>query len=325
MAKIAFQRVAIVGTGLIGASLGLALKRLSPAPIVSGFDISGASRRSANSKKAVDRISGNLAEATRDADLVIIATPVRAIELLFQELAPLLKPGAVVTDTASTKRQVLLWAEAHLPKGVSFIGGHPMTGRSTVGASDPSADLFPNAVYCVTPLPSADGKDVEKIVKMVEAIGSVAYFVAADEHDGLVASISHLPFLLSIAMMRSAATDRGWREAKTIAAGGFATSTALVDSDPRMFADICLTNQEQVARQIDRLVGELTSLRNAIEQGDESLYDTFSDTQVQRLEWLSGRGADEPPPLNTEDLKPSNLFFGSRLGGLFSRGEKEKR
>jgi prephenate dehydrogenase len=324
VAKIAFHQVTIIGTGLLGASLGLALKRLTPAPRVVGCDLDGNARREATSKKAVDRVTGNVVEAVRDSDLVVIATPVRAVELVLRDIAPMLQAGTVVTDTGSTKRQILDWAAQYLPENVSFVGGHPMTGRNTAGTPGPAAELFQNAVYCISSPPSADAKAVENIVKMAEAIGSTPYFVEADEHDGLVASISHLPYLASTAVMRIAATDRGWREAKTIAAGGFATATHLTDADPRMFADICLTNREQVTRQLSRMIDDLEDLRAAVERGDEGLYDRFVEVRAMHDEWLVGRSADEQAPAyNAADLKPSSLFFPSKLGELLRRGEKK--
>jgi prephenate dehydrogenase len=323
VAKIAFQRVAIVGTGLLGSSLGLALKRLTPAPQIIGCDLSGEARREASSKKAVDRVTSNVVDAVRDADLVIVATPVRAMELVFREIAMMVKPGTVVTDTGSTKRQILAWAAEHLPEGVSFVGGHPMTGRNTAGSGGASGDLFQNAVYCITPPASAETKAVENIVKMVEAIGATPYFVEPDEHDGLVASISHLPYVVSTSLMRVAFTDRGWREAKTIAAGGFATATHLTDGDPRMYADICLTNADQLGRQIDRLIDELTDLKAAMLRGDDAIFDRFSEARTMHDEWLAGRSADDQPAYSTADLKPSSLLFPGKLGDLLRRGDKK--
>ena len=325
MARIAFEQVAIIGTGLIGASIGLALKRLTPAPRVIGCDLSGAARRAASGLKAVDRATGNLADAVRDADLVVVAVPVRAIELVFREIGPLLRPGTVVTDTGSTKRRVMAWASELLPEGVSFVGGHPMTGRATAGSDGATAALFENAVYCVSPSTSADPKAVENVVKAIEAFGSVVYFVEPDEHDGLVASISHLPFVASNAVMLSAATDRGWREARTIAAGGFATITNLCENDSRMFADVCLTNPDQVTRQIDRLVEELGELRALIQAGDDRIYDRFAEAQRLHQDWLAGRGTEAAPSIATEDLKPQNLFFPGRLGEMLRRGDRDRK
>jgi prephenate dehydrogenase len=325
MARIAFQQVTIVGLGLLGGSLGLALKRMSPAPRVIGCDLSGDARREASGKKAVDRATSNVVDAVQGSDLVIIATPVKTIEMVLLDIAPVLAPGTVVTDTGSTKRQVLEWAARYLPDTVSFVGGHPMTGRTTAGTSGSAAEIFENAVYCISSPPSADAKAVENVVKMVEALGSTPYFVEPDEHDGLVASISHLPYLVSTAVMRIAATDRGWREAKTIAAGGFATATHLTDGDPRMFADICLTNREQISRQIGRMIDELADLRAAVDRGDAEIYDRFVATRQMHDEWLAGRSADEAPPAySSDDLKPSSLFFPSKLGELLRRGDNKK-
>jgi prephenate dehydrogenase len=324
VAKIAFQQVTIVGLGLLGSSLGIALKRLNPAPRVIGCDLDGGARREANSRKAVDGATSNVVDAVQGSDLIVLATPVRAIELLMQEIAPVLAPGTVVTDTGSTKRQILDWAAKHLPANVSFVGGHPMTGRNTAGTPGPAAELFENAVYCISSPPSADAKAVENVVKMVEALGSTPYFVEPDEHDGLVASISHLPYVVSTAIMRIAASDRGWREAKTIAAGGFATATHLTDGDPRMYADICLTNREQVSRQLTRLIDELSTIRAEVDRGDEAIYDRFVEARASHDEWLVGRSADETPPAySSDDLKPSSLFFPSKLGELL-RGRDKK-
>jgi prephenate dehydrogenase len=325
VAKIAFQQVTIVGTGLLGSSLGLALKRLSPAPRIIGCDLSGDARREATGRHAVDRATSNVVDAVQGSDLVVIATPVRAVELVLREIAPVLAPGTVVTDTGSSKRQIMNWAAQYLPDTVSFVGGHPMTGRTTAGTSGAAAELFEHAVYCISPAPSADAKAVENVVKMVEALGSTPYFVEPDEHDGLVASVSHLPYVASTAIMRIAATDRGWREAKTIAAGGFATATHLTDADPRMFADICLTNREPISRQIGRLIDELADLRDAIERGDEGLYDRFVEARQLHDQWLAGRSVDEEPPTySSADLKPSSLFFPSKLGELLRRGDKKE-
>lgn len=309
---------------MLGSSLGLALKRMTPAPQIIGCDVRGDARREATNVRAVDRATGNVVDAVRDADLVVIATPVRDVELVMHEIALVLRPGTVVTDTGSTKRQILAWAKEILPDTVSFVGGHPMTGRNTAGTGGPSAEIFQNAVYCLTTPPSADAKAVENVVKMVENIGSTPYFVEADEHDGLVAGISHLPYVLASALMRVAATDRGWREARTIAAGGFATATHLADGEPRMYADVCLTNADQIGRQIDRYIEELLDLKAAMQNYDEGIFDRFTEARRLHDEWLAGRSADdEKPTVATDDLKPTSLLFPGKLGGLLRRGDKK--
>lgn len=310
---MSFQRVAIVGTGLIGASLGLALKALPRPPAVVGFDISGDSRRAASRLRAVDRTAGNLVEAVRDAELVVIATPVRSIELVLREIAPFLPPGAVVTDTGSTKAAVVIWAEEFLPPHATFVGGHPMTGKATAGVAEADARLFQGTVYCLTPSTRTDASALDRLVHLVEGIGAVPYFLQPDEHDALVAGVSHLPYVLSSALMESVGTDEGWREMSQLAAGGFATATALAEGDPQMFADIVLTNRQHVVRQLERLLVHLSELKELIAAGDEGVRQWFETAQRLRLEWLASRqGEGEPIP--KEELRPPSLLFPSGLG-----------
>lgn len=329
-----FRTIAILGTGLIGSSLALALRTDSPTVRLAGFDLNADSRRGAGGlkteggAKAFDQISGNLAQALNGAELVILSAPVRALELLLREVGALAAPGTVVTDTGSTKQEVLAWAEQLLPDSVEFVGGHPMAGKVVAGPWEAEAGIFQGATYCLCPLPRTNREAVERVVKLVEAIGAIPYFVDAHEHDGLVAAVSDLPYLASVAIMNSAATGRGWREAATLAAGGFASATHLSESDPRTFADICLTNREAVVRQIDALVEELNGLRRRIEAGDEAIQQTFAEAQQRHREWLSGRAAEggEPAPqtLDTSSVRPGSLFLPRGLGGLLRRGSKDK-
>lgn len=319
-----FQRITIIGTGLIGASLGLALKRQPKAPLVIGFDISAESRRNATRLRAVDRTAGNLVEAVRDAELVVIATPVRAVELVLREIAPFLPAGAVVTDTGSTKRTIVGWAREILPEQVSFVGGHPMTGRVTAGVTEASASLFEGTLYCLTPSARTDERALERVVRLVESLGAVPYFLEPDEHDALVAAISHLPYLLAASLMRSVATDRGWREASQLAAGGFATEVALAEGDPQVFADIALTNREHLVRHLDRLIGQLEEVRGLIAAGDELLLERLVEAQRLHHEWVRSREQPEGA-LPREELRRQSLFLPSGLGDLFrGKGDRGK-
>ena len=330
-----FERVAILGTGLIGSSIALAMRAQNHPPQIVGFDISNDSRRvagglkTAAGVKAFDQVSGNLVDAIRGADLLVLSTPVRAIEQLLREIATLAAPGTVVTDTGSTKQQILTWAEQVLPETVQFVGGHPMAGKVTAGTWDADAGLFREAVYCLCPLPRTAEQAVEQVVKLVESVGAVPYFVDAHEHDGLVASISHLPYLSSVAVMNSVASGRSWREAATLAAGGFATASHLTEGDPQMFADICLTNREAIVAALDRYLATLASLREGIWAGDESLKLSFEQAQRSHREWLSGRAADggqTQQPLDTSAFRPEGLFMPAKLGNLLrGRGKDEQK
>jgi prephenate dehydrogenase len=327
-----FKQIAICGTGLIGTSLALALKRSRAGPAVVGFDLNADSRRGAASAKAVsgqkafDDVSGNLAATLREADLVVLATPVRAIELLLGEVANLAAPGAVVTDTASTKRQVLAWAEALLPESLQFVGGHPLAGKVTAGPTEADGALFERAKYCLCPLARTEREAVERLVELVGSLGATPYFVDAHEHDGLAAAIHQLPYLLSVGAMSTVAEGAAWREAAGLAGADFAAVTHLTESDPEMLTDSVLTNREAVLRQLDRFAEQLTALRTEVASGDEALRQRFTRAQSEHRAWLSGQaaeGGDSREPIDTSALKPQSMLFGTRLGSLFRGRNRE--
>lgn len=330
-----FERVAIVGTGLIGSSLALAVKAQKNPPRIVGLDLNADHRRGAGGLKttsgikAFDLVTGNLAEALRGAELIVVSTPVRAMELLFQQIAGLAAPGTVVTDTGSTKQQVLAWAEAHLPASIPFVGGHPMAGKVSAGPWEADATIFQQAIYCICPLPRTERQAIERVIRLVEDIGAVPYFVDAQEHDGLVAAISHLPYLASVAIVNAVAGGQGWREAATLAAGGFATASHLTESDPQMFTDICLTNRDAIIWQLDRLVAELQKLRAAVAAGDPGIKAILELAQQRHRDWLSGKaaeGGETPPALDTEAMRPQSLFVPRQLGDLLrGRGKDANR
>lgn len=318
----AFQHVAVIGTGLIGASLALALRSALPEARITGFEPGADAQRTAQRLKAVDTFAPSVGHAVREADLVVVATPVRTIELVFREMREDLRPGTLVTDTASTKAQVLRWALENLPDHVSFVGGHPMTGRLTSGSPEPVGTLFEHTVYCIVPSPRADERLVQAFTDITETIGAVPYFVDADEHDGLVAGISHLPYLASATLMRSVSQDRGWREMRTLAAGGFATATQLAGANSGMYADICLTNREPILRHLDQYIEQLQQLRAMIDRGEQGIVNELQAAAEARQDWVNSppEGTDAP---SLSDLRGPSLFSAGKLGDLIRRRKPE--
>jgi prephenate dehydrogenase len=306
------NRVAILGTGLIGSSIGLAIKAARPSAQISGYDASGDHLRRAQSSKAIDR-RASLRDALADADLVIVSTPVGAMKALFEEIGPLLPVEALVMDTGSTKAQVLHWAEQLLPNGVRFVGGHPMAGKTEAGPDAADAKLFQGAVWCLVPLPTAPRDAIDDAVRLVESFGAAPYFLDADEHDGLVASVSHLPYIMSVALIGHLGRERSWRETASLAAGGFAYATHLTDSDPQMFADIARTNRDNLIRRIDLYMDELAALREAIASDAPDLKERFEQSRALHVDWLSGRAqghtaeGDNPLP-TTRSMLTGSLF-----------------
>jgi prephenate dehydrogenase len=307
---------------LIGSSVGLALKAIRPQTQIVGYDASGDSLRRAQSVKAIDR-RASLRDALADAELVIVSTPVGSMKALFEEIAPLLPVDALVMDTGSTKATVLKWAEDLLPNGVRFIGGHPMAGKTETGPDAADAKLFQGAVWCLAPLPSAKRDAIDEAVKLVESLGASPYFLDPDEHDGLVASVSHLPYLMSVALIAHLGRERSWRETASLAAGGFAYATHLSDSDPQMFADIARTNRDNVVRRLDMYIDELIALREAIASDAQDLKARFEAARSLHTDWLAGRAQGqtsegENPMPTTRSMLTGSLF------GRFGRGEREK-
>lgn len=310
---MAYNRVAVLGTGLIGASVGLALKAARPQTQVVGYDASGDNLRRAQSVKAIDR-RGSLRDALTDAELVLVATPVGAMKALFEEVAPILPTQALVMDTGSTKAEVLRWAAELLPKGVRFVGGHPMAGKTETGPDAADAKLFQGAVWCLAPLPATAKDAIDEAVALVEALGASPYFVDPAEHDGLVASVSHLPYIMSVALIRHLGRERAWRETASLAAGGFAYTTHLTDSDPQMFFDIARTNRDSIVRRLDLYINELESLREAIRAESPALKATFEEARQLHQDWLAGRAqgqaAEGENPLPTTKSMLTGSLFG---------------
>jgi len=250
---------------------------------------------------------------------VIVSTPVGAMKALFEEIAPLLPTQALIMDTGSTKSTVLGWARDLLPAGVRFIGGHPMAGKTETGPDAADAKLFQGAVWCLAPLPAAPRDAIDEAVGLVETLGAAPYFIDPAEHDGLVASVSHLPYLMSVALIRHLGTERSWRETASVAAGGFAYTTHLTDSDPQMFFDIMRTNRESVVTRLDLYIAELERLRGLIVAESPDLKAAFEQARGLHQDWLAGRAqgqtaAEGDNPLPTTRSMLTGSLFG-RLGG----------
>lgn len=311
------SRVALIGTGLIGSSFALAIRAAHPRVEIRGFDGSYDAVKEAQRVKAVDRVS-SLPDAVEGADLVVVSTPVGAMEAIFEEIAPLVGERTVVTDTGSTKAQVLAWARRHLDGRAQFVGGHPMAGKTVTGAAAAEAGLFQNRVWCLMPSPVASQAAVALMVELVEAAGATPYFLDPDEHDGLVAAVSHLPYLMAVALINQLAEEPSWREAASLAAGGFAYATHLSDSDPRMFADIARTNREPLVRRLDAFIAALGALRDRVATEDPSLEATFAAARQRHQDWLAGRPQATRETASTMEQLPSSrtLLTGSLLGGL---------
>jgi prephenate dehydrogenase len=290
------MRIAIIGLGLIGGSMGLALRGTG-----ADYEVVGFARRPEVASRAlelgaVDRVEGSMISAVNGADLVIIATPTLSLKGILAEIGQSLREGSIVTDTASTKAKVMQWAEA-LPSSVSFIGGHPMAGKEISGIEAADGDLFYGCTYCLTVAKRATKEACDKVERLVSQIGANPLFIDASEHDTLVAGISHLPLICSVALMAATSKSPLWSAMSRLAASGFRDLTRLASGDPRMSHDICLTNREPIIRWIDSYLEELNTLRHLVNQGgmpddsaddkgSEKLEDAFKRAREEREDWL---------------------------------------
>ncbi|HWS83538.1 MAG TPA: prephenate dehydrogenase [Ktedonobacteraceae bacterium] len=284
-----FNRVAIIGLGLIGGSIGLALHEAGAAKEVTGYDLGKGICDLARKMGAIDRCSSTLADAVCGAELVILATPVRVIHSLMRDIVPVLSPETVVTDVASTKAQVISWAEELLPSSVTFVGGHPMAGKEVCGVEAAEASLFHDRIYCLTPTPRTPPAAARKVCALVDTLGAHVRFLEAAEHDRLVAGVSHLPFLASVALMNTVAEDSAWQEAALLAASGFRDASRLAAGSPEMYRDICLTNSTAIAQQLDEYIAHLRILRERIAAHEKDIHEIFSKAQHLRLEWQASQ------------------------------------
>ena len=310
------KRITIIGLGLIGGSIGLALK----AAAVPGVELVGHDReREAESKArkmgAIDIAEHNLPRAVQGAGMVIIATPILAVREVLEQIAPDLREGCVVTDTASTKESVLEWAAGLLPTHVSFVGGHPMAGKETQGIDNAEADLFRGRAYCLCPAVDAHEDAVRALVGLVRLVGAEPLFLDPREHDQYAAAVSHLPLVLSTALFTLLRASPAWRDLAPMASSGFRDVTRLASGDPRMSHDIFLTNREAAVHWLERMIDELRRYRDLLEGDAEQLLETFGRAQMDRDTFIA-----QPRATRLEEERPDvrQEMVNSLIGGWIS-------
>ena len=276
------KKIAVLGLGLIGGSLGLALHQASVTKHISGYDSNPDATYQAWELGAITEICNTAEKAVQQADMVILATPILAMPELLERIAPELKRGVLVTDTASTKVQILNWAKTLLPAHVMFVGGHPMAGRELSGIEAAEAGLFEGCAYCLIPAAQASSEGVVQLSEIVMRLGAHPLVLDVDRHDRLVAGISHLPFVLSSALVQCLSKEEDWRELTTLAAGGFRDTSRLAAGSPTMYRDICVTNKVEILNWLDALALELDNIRSLIARDDENLETYFAQAKQLR-------------------------------------------
>jgi prephenate dehydrogenase len=281
------NRVAILGLGLMGASLGMALR--ATGRVVAGYDAAPGVAERARERGAIDTAAGSIAVAVSNAELVVLAAPVLAIRELLTGVVPHLAAGALVTDLGSAKARVVAWAEELLPDPARFVGGHPMTGRERSGVEAAESELYRGCVWCLTPTARTAPASLEHVSSLVAELGARPLPIDPDRHDAAVALVSHLPLVAASSLVLSAASGREWPLARSLAVGGFRDTTRVASGDPRMARDICLANAAPLLAALDGYLATLHQLRDRIAAADPSIEAAFAAAKADRDAWIETR------------------------------------
>jgi cyclohexadieny/prephenate dehydrogenase len=293
-----FRRIALIGMGLIGASLALAVRRGSLAAHVAACDADEGVRETVARLGLADSVHDSAAEAAREADLVILCVPVGAMAAAAAAVAPALRSGALFSDTGSVKQSVIAAVTAHLPEGVTFVPGHPIAGTEHSGPGAGFAELFDGRWCILTPPPGTDEAAVERLAAFWRGCGSEVERMDAAHHDIVLAVTSHLPHLIAYTIVGTAADLETVTRSEVIkySAGGFRDFTRIAASDPVMWRDIFLANREAVLEILGRFSEDLAALQRAIRWGEgDALYELFVRTRSIRRNIVEA-GQETPDP-----------------------------
>ncbi|KPD13838.1 prephenate/arogenate dehydrogenase family protein [Phaeobacter sp. 11ANDIMAR09] len=285
MSNVIYNRVALIGLGLIASSMFWAMKRAGLAGEVTGYARSNETRETARRIGLCDRVCDTATEAVEGADLVVLCVPVGAMEAVMREIGPALKPGATVSDVGSVKAHVIEAVGPYIPEGVHFVPAHPLAGTEHSGPEAGFAELFDNRWSLLVPVAGSDRAAVDQLRGLWEGMGANVDEMDADHHDLVLAVTSHAPHLIAYTMVGVADDLRRVTDSEVIkySAAGFRDFTRIAASDPTMWRDVFLTNKEATLEILGRFTEELFALQRAIRTGDgEHLHDYFTHTRAIR-------------------------------------------
>ncbi len=282
-----FGKVVVFGVGLIGGSFALALKAAGQVGEVVGFGRSLATLTQALDLGIIDRVGANPGQEVSDADLVLIATPVGQMPEIMSRIAPYLGPETLVTDGGSTKADVVAAVREHLgERAGQFIPAHPIAGAENSGAAAARADLYRGKKVVLTPMPENSVLSIARVRSAWEWCGAQIFELSPAEHDRVFAAVSHLPHLLSFALVHDLAVRENSELYFNFAASGFRDFTRIAASHPEMWRDICLANRGALLGELDRYRAQLDELRDALAKGDGAVLEkTFDVARTARRAW----------------------------------------
>lgn len=311
---VIYQRVALIGLGLIASSMAHAIRRDGLAEEIIGYARSAETRQTARDIGLCDVVCESAADAVRDADLVVLCVPVGAMATVAEEIGPMLKPGATISDVGSVKRTVIEAVAPHVPAGVHFIPAHPLAGTEHSGPRSGFAELFDNRYTVLVPVSGSDRAAVDRLGDFWRRMGALVEEMDAEHHDLVLAVTSHTPHLIAYTMVGVADDLRRVTDSEVIkySAAGFRDFTRIAASDPTMWRDVFLNNKEATLEILGRFTEELFALQRAIRQGDgDLLHDYFTRTRAIRRSIIEagqdtdapdfGRSKPKPDPLKSPD------------------------
>lgn len=293
-----FEKIALVGIGLIGSSLARVIRRENLAGHIAISTRSAATLARAEELGLGDSYFTDARDAVRDADLVIVSVPVGSSGAVAEDIAPSLRKGCILTDVGSTKASVIAQMQPLVPEGVHFIPGHPLAGTEKSGPDAGFADLFTNRWCIFTPLPDTEAEALEKLSEFWRRCGSNIDTMDATHHDMTLAIVSHLPHIIAYNIVGTADDLETVTKSEVIkySASGFRDFTRLAASDPTMWRDVCLHNKDAILEMLSRFSEDLASLQRAIRWGDgDKLFDIFTRTRAIRRSIVeAGQDTDAP-------------------------------
>jgi prephenate dehydrogenase len=279
-----FKKITIIGVGLIGGSLGLALKEKKANFKIVGIDKQEIIEK-AIARGAIDEGTVNLKEGIEEADIVIIATPVKTILNLLTQINPFLKKGCIVTDTGSTKQQIVRKANKVLSKDIFFIGGHPMAGSEEYGIDSANSHLFQDKTYILTPTKKSNLIAIEKISSLIKMIGGKRLILNSLEHDRIVGTVSHLPQIMAVSLVNMVSElvrkENNNNYFKAVGEG-FKDITRIASSPYKIWEDICDTNQENILEMIREFRNYLGVIEDKLKNKPNSIKEEFQKASKLR-------------------------------------------
>ena len=329
--------VTVIGAGVIGTSIGLALKKQDKPPHLIVHDKEPKNTRQAMQMGAFDKSDWNLINACESADLIILAIPGADIKSTLKAIAPYLKKDAIISDTAQTKHDIIAIAAEILPEPVHFVGGNPIV-TAPPGPENARADLFQKSLYCLTPSAGVLPDAVQLMEDFVQLIGATPFYLDSAEHDGLMSGINSLPTLFGVALLRTVSQAPSWVEMRKLAGGLFSQVTSGVVGDPDSLAAGLLNNQESNLRWLDGAIESLQQLKSLIQAGDlEAMAKFLDEAFMVRLNWqkdfkekkLSNLYEPIAAPVDQPGMFQRMFGFGglrgSKRGGKDKEADKEKQ